>query len=170
MLKLPKSNIQFSILKHEWSVREMILYQLRCGDGHEFEAWFKDSATYDVQVAAGDVGCPYCSDTRVSKAIMAPNISPSRSKPPTVATEKEAESRALEVAEKILEAVDSLRTEIETNFDNVGDKFAEEARKIHYGEAEDRGIYGEATSEEAVELDEEGVEVYRLPTRPRRNS
>jgi len=148
----------------------MILYQLKCGGGHEFEAWFKDGATYDVQVTTGDVSCPYCSDTHVSKAIMAPNISPSRSRPPAVIAENEAESRALEVAEKILEAVDSLREEIETNFDNVGDKFAEEARKIHYGEAEERGIFGEATTEEAVELDEEGVEVYRLPPRPRRNS
>lgn len=111
---------------------------------------------------------------------MAPNISPSRSKAivaapsPTVEqvpviADKDAEVRALEVAEKILEAVDTLRKEVETSFDNVGDQFASEARRIHYGEADDRGIFGEATEKEAGELDEEGIEVYRLPGRSRRN-
>ncbi len=148
----------------------MILYQLRCSDGHEFEAWFKDSDAYTTQVADGDIACPYCSDIHVSKAIMAPNISPSRSRAVASAVENEDEARAHEVAEKILEAVDTLRDEIATNFDNVGDQFASEARRIHYGEAEERGIYGEATPQEAEDLDEEGVEVYRLPSRPRRNN
>jgi len=171
----------------------MIVYQLKCSEDHEFEAWFKDSATYTAQAADGDICCPFCSDTKVSKAMMAPNISPSRSKavvPAEVTTEapapakdvpaptttdvaavvdKAAEVRALEVAEKILEAVDTLRKEVEANFDNVGDQFANEARRIHYGETDERGIYGEASDEEAEELDEEGIDVYRLPGRPRRN-
>ena len=164
----------------------MIVYQLKCSEGHEFEVWFKDSATYTTQAADGDISCPYCSDTRVSKAIMAPNISPSRSKAPAPAevsveapapatievpavADTAAEVRALEVAEKILEAVDTLRKEVEANFDNVGDQFANEARRIHYGEADERGIFGEASEQDAVELDEEGIDVYRLPGRPRRN-
>jgi len=148
----------------------MILYQLKCSGGHEFEAWFKDSGTYTAQAADGDIACPYCSDVHVSKAIMAPNISPSRSKAIAAVVETDAEVRAQEVAEKILEAVDTLRAEVEANFDNVGDQFASEARRIHYGEADERGIFGEATDREAIELDEEGVEVYRLPGRPRRSN
>lgn len=148
----------------------MILYQLKCSGGHEFEAWFRDSAAYDEQALGGDINCPQCSDTNVSKAIMAPNITPSRTKAPVAAGDSKAEERALEVAEKILEAVDNLRQDVEKNFDNVGDEFASEARRIHYGEAEERGIYGQATDEETIELDEEGIEVYRLPGRPRRTN
>jgi len=148
----------------------MILYQLRCSNGHEFEAWFRDSTTYDEQVAHGDVVCPYCSDAQVSKAIMAPNISPSRSRKSPPIGNQEAEVRAQEVAEKILDAVNELRDHVTENFEDVGDGFADEARKIHYGEADERGIYGEATDDEAMELDEEGVEFFRLPNPPRRNS
>ena len=148
----------------------MILYQLRCSGGHEFEAWFKDSTAYDTQAAGGDINCPYCSDTVVSKAIMAPNISPSRTRVMPPEGEKQAEDRALEVAEKILEAVETLRQDVEANFDNVGDQFADEARRIHYGEADERGIYGEASDQDATELDEEGIDIYRLPGRPRRSN
>jgi len=148
----------------------MILYQLQCSNGHEFEAWFHNSMTFDEQVARGDVVCPYCSDASVSKAIMAPNISPSRSKKSPPMGNKEAEVRAQEVAEKILDAVNSLRDHVTDNFEDVGTEFADEARKIHYGEADERGIYGEATDDEALELDEEGVEFFRLPNTPRRNS
>jgi len=148
----------------------MILYQLRCSNGHEFEAWLRDSTTYDEQVARGDVVCPYCSDAQVSKAIMAPNISPSRSRKSPPIGNQEAEVRAQEVAEKILDAVNELRDHVTENFEDVGDGFADEARKIHYGEADERGIYGEATDDEAMELDEEGVEFFRLPNPPRRNS
>ncbi len=152
----------------------MILYQLRCFDGHEFEAWFKNSSAYDTQAAGGDVSCPYCASSDVTKAIMAPNITPSRSKAIAPAGDQnigqKAEERALEVAEKILEAVDTLRTEVETNFDNVGDQFANEARRIHYGEADERGIYGEASDQESTDLDDEGIDVYRLPGRPRRTN
>lgn len=83
---------------------------------------------------------------------------------------KEAEVRAQEVAEKILDAVNSLRDHVTDNFEDVGTEFADEARKIHYGEADERGIYGEATDDEVLELDEEGVEFFRLPNTPRRNS
>jgi len=156
----------------------MIVYQLRCGNDHEFEAWFLDSATYATQADAGDVVCPFCGDTHVQKAIMAPNISTKRAQPSadeaghTETAHDEsgpAEERAREVAEKILEAVGEIRRQVEENCENVGDDFAEEARRIHYGESEERGIYGNATADEAEALEEEGVEFYRLP-QSRRNS
>ena len=143
----------------------MILYKLRCSNGHDFEAWFHDSASYDIQVDSGDVVCPNCSDTRVGKAMMAPNIARHR----TGAEGEQssvAERRAREVAEKILSGVSD---QIVANYDDVGDGFTEEARRIHYGEAEERGIYGEATNEEATELEDEGIDFYRLPFRLRRN-
>ena len=140
----------------------MILYQLKCANGDEFEAWFLDSATFDQQRAAGDVECPFCGDSRVSKAPMAPNLAKRGSSEAT-------EERAREVARKILRAVGDLREHVEETCDNVGDRFAEEARRIHYGEADERGIYGEATGEEASELDEEGIEFYHVPWGPRRN-
>lgn len=144
----------------------MILYELKCQRGHAFEAWFLNSATYDSQQATGDVSCPHCGTTDVTKAPMAPNIARNVS-----GTSKESvdEHRAQEVAEKILEAVDGLRQEVEENCDYVGDEFAEEARRIHYGETEERGIYGEATDDEAEDLDEEGVEFFRVPFFRRRN-
>lgn len=146
----------------------MIVYQLHCSSGHEFEAWFRDSVTYDAQAKSGDVACPHCGDSSVSKSIMAPNISPSRSKVAAPKGESEskaeAEARAQAVAEKILEAVGEIRKHIEENCDDVGTDFAEEARRIHYGETEQRGIVGTATNEEAGELDEEGIEFFRLPS------
>lgn len=142
----------------------MIVYQLHCSNGHEFEAWFRDSSTYDEQAKGGDVDCPHCGDVSVSKSVMSPNISPARSKAPQPEDHEGAEVRAHEVAEKILEAVTAIRNHVEENCDNVGTSFAEEAKRIHYGETEQRGIMGTATEEEASELDEEGVEFYRLPS------
>ena len=147
----------------------MIVYQLHCSNGHEFEAWFRDMATYDDQAERGDVDCPHCGDTAVVKSIMAPNISPARTKPPLSLRGMDLEARAHEVAEKILEATNALRNHVEENCDNVGADFAEEARRIHYGEIEQRGISGTATEEEVTELIEEGVEFYRLPSSRRKN-
>jgi hypothetical protein len=148
---------------------KMIVYQLHCSNGHEFEAWFRDMATYDDQAKRGDVDCPHCGDTSVTKSIMAPNISPARTKASLPLGGANQEVRAHEVAEKILEAVSALRIHVEENCDNVGADFAEEAKRIHYGEAEQRGISGTATEEEVSELDEEGVEFYRLPSSHRKN-
>lgn len=148
----------------------MIVYQLRCSNGHEFEAWFRDSGSYDQQAKDGDVACPRCGDVHVCKALMAPNIAPSRKRAPVSPEENgRAERRAREVAEKILEAVGNVRSHVEENFENVGDDFAEEAKRIHYGEVEERDIYGNATEEEAEALDEEGIEFYRLPNTDRRD-
>lgn len=145
----------------------MILYQLRCHQGHDFEAWFLNGAAYDSQSLSDDVTCPFCGTTNVAKALMAPNIATGGAKPRIRSNEDDA--RAKKVAEKILEAVDGLRTEVEENCDYVGNEFADEARRIEYGEAEERGIYGEATDDEAEELDEEGIEFFRLPFPRRRN-
>jgi len=141
----------------------MIKYAVRCANTHEFEGWFKDSATFDAQSKSGDIVCPHCGNTKVTKAPMAPNISKSSGSAET------SETRAREVAERILEAAVAMRQEVEAKFDYVGDQFADEARRIHYGEADERGIYGEASEDETQELDDEGIDVYRLPT-IRRNS
>lgn len=166
----------------------MILYQLRCADDHTFEAWFRDSAAFDEQAQDGHVECPYCGSTQVAKAPMAPRIATHRGEERASAEEKQAggdgpsnaipdpninamsSERAQEVAQQILDAVGKIRSYAEENFEDVGEDFAEEARKIHHGEAEERGIYGQASEDEAVELEEDGVEFVRLPGAPRRNS
>ncbi len=142
----------------------MILYQLACTNDHQFEAWFRDIATYDAQSAAGDVTCPFCGSTGVTKAPMAPNVATGAHKCAT------AETRAREVAEKIMRAVRKLHRHVEENSEYVGDRFAEEARSIHFGESEERDIYGEATEQEATELVEDGIEFQRIPWIPRRDN
>lgn len=160
----------------------MIKYQLRCAQGHEFEGWFKDSAAFDRQRKRHDIDCPVCGDADVAKAPMAPSIAkgarPPASQQPAQPDSQDAdddaplisEARAEEVAHKIIEAVTLLRNHVEKECDYVGDKFAEEARRIHYGETDERGIYGEATEEEAEELDDEGIRVFRIPGKPRGNA
>lgn len=131
----------------------MILFQLRCGKDHHFEAWFRDNAAYDDQAAAGVITCPQCGDAHVEKAIMAPRLN------------KKA-GAALDVAETVREAkrlLGEMRREIEAKCDYVGDRFSEEARKIHYGETAARPIYGEATGEQARDLAEEGVAFAQIP-------
>ncbi|MEQ8666683.1 MAG: DUF1178 family protein [Rhodospirillales bacterium] len=141
----------------------MICYSLRCGAEHEFEAWFRDSAGYDEQRATGEVTCPVCGDNEVVKAPMAPAVprKGNRSGDPVA-------RRTEELAADVVEAVEKLREHVEANCDYVGDAFPDEARKIHYGEAEERGIYGETTPDEARSLTDEGIEVYSLPTVKRR--
>jgi hypothetical protein len=128
----------------------MILFDLRCKDGHAFEAWFRDGAAYEGQVAAGDLACPVCGSVEVSKALMAPAVSSRPKIDPAQAAD----------AMRVLRRV---QDHIEKNFDHVGPRFAEEARKMHYGEAEKRSIYGEATTAEAKELRDEGIEVSEIP-------
>jgi hypothetical protein len=129
----------------------MILFTLRCASGHEFDGWFRDGDGFEAQQKAGEITCPQCGDARVEKALMAPNIARSRGKSPALSP---AQLRA---------ALVELRRQVETNCDYVGERFAEEARKIHYGEADPHGIYGEASADESKELAEEGIEVGRIP-------
>ncbi|MDA5192353.1 DUF1178 family protein [Govanella unica] len=134
----------------------MIVFDLKCSGGHVFEAWFASSSAYEEQRARDIVSCPICGATDITKAPMAPNISTSRAEAPAAS--------AVEVAPPQLQTfLENLRAKVESEFDYVGDRFAEEARKIHYGESDARPIYGEATGDESRELREEGVEVLPLP-------
>ncbi len=129
----------------------MILFALRCASGHEFEAWFRDGDGFEAQLKAGEVACPHCGDAQVEKAVMAPRIGRSRGKTPALSP---AQMRA---------ALVELRRQVETNCDYVGERFAEEARRIHHGEADPHGIYGEASLEESRELADEGISFGRIP-------
>ena len=160
----------------------MIRYALRCGKDHAFEAWFRSGADYDRLAAAGGVACTVCGSVKVEKAIMAPSIGragkdkgaptvppPARSPGEVAAPTPTPEQMQLAADPRrraMIEAMRELRKKITENAYYVGDRFAEEARKIHYQEAEPRGIYGEATREEAEQLAEEGVEFAPLPPVP----
>lgn len=130
----------------------MIKYRLLCGGGHEFEGWFRDSADYDRQAGDRLVECPVCGDNAVRKAVMAPAVSRRPSSP-----------RRPDAQRDLVEAAKRARAYVEKNFDYVGGRFPEEARRIHYGETEPRRIYGEASGAEVKELAEEGVCVAPLP-------
>ena len=132
----------------------MIRFTLRCASGHEFDGWFRDGDGFEAQQKEGGVACPECGDTQVEKAVMAPNIARSRPKGPPLSA---AQMRAMLV---------ELRRQVERNCDYVGERFAEEARKIHYGEVDPHAIYGEATLEESHELAEEGISFGRIPWIP----
>ena len=156
----------------------MILYHLRCRKNHVFEAWFRDSAAYDDQVEAGEVACPTCGSKKVEKAPMEPRLAKGGLAKGSGETGEvrtaEAETAETETAKaetaKAAEALRGLRRKVENNFDYVGPQFAEEARKIHYGEADAHNIYGETSDEEAKELRDEGVAFTRIPWAPRQDS
>ncbi|MET0481481.1 MAG: DUF1178 family protein [Aestuariivirgaceae bacterium] len=143
----------------------MIRYDLVCDKEHAFDGWFRDSAAYEAQAAAGQVVCPVCHSTIVAKQLMTPGIQAKANqrgegRMPVYAGRKDEKVSAL------VEAVRELRRQVKANADYVGDRFAEEARRIHYKEAEPRGIYGEASLEEAKSLLDEGVDVHPLPPLP----
>lgn len=138
----------------------MIRYSLRCDNAHEFEGWFSESADFDRQVASGFLTCPVCNSGTISKLLMAPSVSTGRKK-------DEMQTLAMNAARK--EAMAKLKEAVETikaNAEDVGTKFPEEARKIHYGEADARGIIGKATPDEAQALVEEGIEIAAIPALP----
>lgn len=138
----------------------MIKYALRCDRAHEFEGWFGSSADYDDQAARGLVECPVCGSTGVSKQIMAPAIAG------TKAQRSAAPVVDPKMREMMMTAMGEVRRHVEENFDYVGDAFAKEARAIHEGKSEDRGIYGEASPAEVKALVEDGVRVAPLPPGP----
>jgi hypothetical protein len=138
----------------------LIRYSLHCDNAHEFEGWFSESADFDRQVASGFLTCPVCNSAAISKLLMAPSVSTARKK-------DEMQTLAMDTARKeamakLKEAVDAIKA----NAEDVGAKFPEEARKIHYGEADARGIIGKATPDEAQALVEEGIEIAALPVLP----
>ncbi len=153
----------------------MIVYDLKCRKDHVFEAWFPDSASFTAQAEAGKVVCPVCGSKKVSKALMAPNVvaRKGRETAPLPAEKPAGEAAAMADSAKAGELrrmLRELRDHVEKSCDYVGEQFAEEARKIHYGESDPRGIYGETSDAEAKELQEEGIEVARVPWLPRENS
>ncbi len=152
----------------------MIKYALTCAKGHSFESWFQSSDAYDKQAKQKLVTCPLCGSSKVEKTIMAPRLSGTRKRAkqlpaPTgeaAATDKTpvamVSPQELELRKKLKE----LRDHLTKNSDYVGQKFPEEARKMHYGEIDHRSIYGEASPEEAKKLNEEGIEFHPLPILP----
>jgi hypothetical protein len=154
----------------------MIRYSLVCERHHEFESWFQNSAAYDKQVKRGLLSCPQCGSAKVEKAIMAPRLSTTAKKrhapieTPSPTTEVPAAPAPVAMISpqerEIRTKLKELRDHLVKNADNVGAKFPEEARKMHYGEIEHRSIYGVASPEEAKELSEEGIEFHPLPVLP----
>ena len=138
----------------------MIHYALSCDNGHDFDGWFAGSADFDKQVESGFLTCPVCNSSKVSKGLMAPQVSTAR---------KQENRKAALVDTAQREAMDKLRravSEIRANTEDVGERFPDEARKIHYGEAEERGIIGEAKPDQVRDLLEEGIEIMPLPALP----
>jgi hypothetical protein len=152
----------------------VILYNLVCDKRHEFESWFPNSSAYDKQARRGLVSCPVCGSAKVEKAIMAPRLA-RKDKSTSIAVPAE-EAAAPEAAtpvamispqeQELRKKLKELRDHLTANSDNVGKKFPEEARKMHYGEIEHRSIYGEASPQDAKELHEEGIEFHPLPVLP----
>jgi hypothetical protein len=160
----------------------MIRFSLRCDNGHEFDSWFKDGAAHERMAAAGLVDCPVCGDTRVTKALMAPSIRKTRgvkgraeappietpvSKPAPPPEDEAPRLAAGPMPAQMVALLQRMRSEVEKSCEYLGKGFAKEARRIHEGEAEPRGIYGEATDAETEALREDGIEVARLPWVPR---
>ena len=156
----------------------MIRYNLICDKRHEFESWFANSAAYDKQAKRSLIDCPLCGSTKVEKAIMAPRLARKDKGAPIMAPTEEiaaaptpAETPTpvamISPQEREFRAkLKELRDHLTANADNVGKKFPEEARKMHYGETEHRSIYGEASPQDAKELHEEGIEFHPLPVLP----
>jgi hypothetical protein len=152
----------------------MIRYALVCAKGHAFESWFQSSAAYDKQAKQKLVTCPVCGTTKVEKEIMSPRLASSRKRdaapvPKTTsdpAGEKTPVAMVSPQERELRKKLKELREHLTQNADNVGPKFPEEARKMHYGEIDHRSIYGEASPEEAKKLHEEGVEFHPLPVLP----
>lgn len=150
----------------------MIRYALACDKGHAFESWFESSAAYDRQVKRGLVTCPVCSSAKVEKTIMAPQVSGTKKRNDAPTQDHPSPAAPGPVAmvppheRELRKKLKELRDHLIKNADYVGQKFPEEARKMHYGEVEHRSIYGEASPDQAKELHEEGIEFHPLPVLP----
>src|SRR5579875_1201637 len=134
----------------------MIRYALTCDQDHGFEAWFGSSSDFDDQAARGLVECPVCLSKAVRKQVMAPAVAGTKARGGDTPIPPQAQAM-------MMEAMGKVRRHVEENFDYVGDRFAREARDIHEGRSQDRGIYGEATPREVKDLTEDGIKVAPLP-------
>jgi hypothetical protein len=157
----------------------MIRYALACDKGHVFESWFQNSAAYDTQVKAALITCPVCNSAKVEKTLMAPGVvgakkragappaSPSSPRPAADTADTATPVAMMSPQEQeFRKKLKELRDHLTKNADYVGQKFPEEARKMHYGDIEHRSIYGEASPDQAKELHEEGIEFHPLPVLP----
>ena len=162
----------------------MIKYQLVCEKGHEFEGWFQNSDAFSEQCSAGLMSCPICETANVRRALMAPNLASAKthntemnaerptgvaSSPPVSVSNAGMPNNAMAKMRDLLVEMRALQTRIKKECRDVGDNFAEEARKIHYGEAEPEGIYGEASDAEREQMQEEGIEIMQMPWLPQDN-
>ncbi|QRM53415.1 DUF1178 family protein [Sinorhizobium sp. BG8] len=138
----------------------MIRFDLICDHGHEFEGWFTSGSDFDRQQERHLVTCPACGSATVSKRLMAPAVSTARSREGQHSLVMNPQQQ--EMVSKLREIVDTIRA----NADDVGERFPEEARKVHYGETEQRGLIGRASAEEAKALIEEGIQIAPLPVLP----
>ena len=136
----------------------MILFDLKCDKDHKFEARFASSSNYEDQLKNKLIVCPYCNSTKIEKSLMAPNINTKGSSKNNKKDNKKVISQ-----QKLVNQIKKFRKFIEKNTDNVGKNFAEEARKIYYGETKSRPIRGESTENETQELVEEGIPFSKLP-------
>ncbi|MCF6320894.1 MAG: DUF1178 family protein [Rhizobiaceae bacterium] len=149
----------------------MIKYSLSCENKHDFEGWFSSSSDFDTQKKRGLVTCPLCDTSKIDKTLMTPSLSTGRQLSKTSSqTQRDAtlatNTKMPPESAELIKQLRNFRDNIQANAENVGKKFPEEARKIHYGEADKRGIYGQASKEEVRDLVDEGVEVMPLPTLP----
>jgi hypothetical protein len=144
----------------------MIRYDLRCIRQHHFEAWFRNAADYDRQQEENAVACPICGSLRVSKAIMAPAVASRQQSGDNGPAEAITPVASDPERETVADILRQLHRHVAEHADYVGDRFPEEARRIHYGETEQRAIYGEATPQEAKALVEEGIDLQPLPAPP----
>ncbi len=144
----------------------MIRYDLICDKGHAFDGWFSDSAAYDTQRKRGYVECTHCGSVKIDKQLMAPNVGKKSNRSAGGDAQRMMTQPTDPRMQAMLKMMRDVRTHVEKTAENVGDKFAEEARKIHYDESEKRGIYGNATLEDAKSLIEEGITVMPLPALP----
>jgi hypothetical protein len=165
----------------------MIVFDLKCRNGHKFEAWFNSAANFERLRKGGHVACAVCGSSKIEKALAAPQISPSKKKGKAAVAVNASEPanpgpaelnapgryandpKAAKAAD-LMKQLTELRTQIEKNCDYVGKEFPEEARKMHYGESPKRNIYGEASDVEARDMADEGIEFSRIPWAPRRDS
>jgi hypothetical protein len=151
----------------------MIHYELRCDDDHGFDGWFKDSAAFERLAKRGLVECPHCGNTKVERALMRPAVAKREALPAPVPApapqppEPPAAAAGGKLPDHMRAMLQRMRSEVEKHCDYVGPQFAEEARKMHRGESDKRGIYGETSPGEAESLAEEGIEFSRMPWVPR---
>ena len=146
----------------------MIRYALRCGRGHKFEAWFKDSATYDMQASRGEVQCPHCGIIDIEKDVMAPAVKKSAAEAQPLAQREAVIAPTDKRQAMLIEAMQKLRDTILAEAEYVGERFSEEARRMHEDEiVPQRPIYGEATADEVRELIDDGINVMTIPSVPK---